>query len=110
MNPTNSVAKAANQERGALRISNRERMNYWRDTANGQIYFACVILTNSENPKEPPKIIGLGPLLAEERFIPVDSPETDVVSITLPASSSLLHSTSPTVNHFDAPRLSLTAT
>jgi hypothetical protein len=80
-------------------------MNYWRDTANGQIYFACVILTNSENPKEPPKIIGLSPLLTEERFIPVDSPETDVVSITPPVSSSLLHSTSPTVNHPDAPRL-----
>ena len=62
------------------------RVNYWRDIADNRVFYAVVILTNLENPNEPPKVISVPNLLAQERFVEIFE---DGMKCSLPLAKSV---------------------
>lgn len=52
-------------------------MNYWYDCGRKRVFYASVILTDVEDPNEPPMVVNLASLMSGERFIevPPDAPE-----------------------------------
>ena len=62
-------------------------VNYWRDIADNRVFHAVVILTDVENPHEPPKVLSVANLLAQERFVEIFYRE-DEVKCYLPLTRS----------------------
>jgi len=62
-------------------------VNYWRDIADNRIFHAVVILTDVENPNEPPKVLSVAHLLAQERFVEIFYRE-DEMKCSLPLAKS----------------------